>query len=290
MLVQSRELCNIVINGPDLCSSFHVMLLAWLCQWLLQKYADVMVKIGRVGFFSCRKVQIIVKKGLSIEIDRAWLSSCFVNQEIKKPLVICIEDIRIQADVRKDCEQPGRTSSSAPPFKNKSGETTLPTFAKYAQYIGLNITNLTVMFLNTMIPDSLVHLKSQNLTVDISLIEQSNSTGDLSFHIRISLKGAGVIYSKTSIITTIYSNFSITECLRVLITKPQAMITEALLTRLQEMRKNPVLSPQEVTEEVQETSEEDVPHFDWNNVPDEIGIDVTELVVKIVREARQRTL
>lgn len=39
------------------------------------------------------------------------------------------------------------------------------------QFLGLKISNLTVMLLNTMIQDCLVHVKSDAVNLDITVIE-----------------------------------------------------------------------------------------------------------------------
>lgn len=39
------------------------------------------------------------------------------------------------------------------------------------QFLGLKISNLTVMLLNTMIQDCLVHVKSDSVNLDITVIE-----------------------------------------------------------------------------------------------------------------------
>lgn len=62
-------------------------LLAWTIQWLLHRYAGVLVHIGSVGLFSCRKVILDVKKGLKI------VSTCFeklYNGKMEVPICLRI--------------------------------------------------------------------------------------------------------------------------------------------------------------------------------------------------------
>ena len=40
------------------------------------------------------------------------------------------------------------------------------------QYIGVNISNLTVMLLNTMVPDCLVHVDCQSIDLDITSVDR----------------------------------------------------------------------------------------------------------------------
>lgn len=70
-------------------------LLAWLTQWVLQRYWGVLVKIGSVGLFSCKKVQIVIKKGLSVVgFAMQWLSGIlFCHETYCKPTFISMREI-----------------------------------------------------------------------------------------------------------------------------------------------------------------------------------------------------
>ncbi|XP_052074223.1 protein KIAA0100-like isoform X2 [Mytilus californianus] len=274
---------------------FITRLLAWMIQWLLHRYAGVLVHIGSIGLFSCRKVILDVKKGLKIEIDKAWLSSCFVNQEVKKPVVVCISDIRIQANAHQDNNRPNQPSERRTTEENL----TLPKFAILAKYIGLKINNLTVMLLNTMIPDCLVHLDGQSINLDIAIVEgcysvildvvgvnckalRSVTTDQLSQPCLAEMSWSTFIHLQAR-----QDNIKHLKSLRLLIDKPHANMTEGFLSSLQLVNKNKLS---------ESLGDKDVPKqntaksFNWKLIPQEIGIDVTELDVKIVRETKQRTL
>ncbi|XP_048751983.2 protein hobbit-like isoform X2 [Ostrea edulis] len=267
-------------------------LLAWLTQWLLQRYGGVLVKIGSVGLFSCKKVQIVIKKGLSVEIEKAWLSSVFFNQDVKKPVVICIQDIRVQADVHH--EEQGSTSR---PQERKSVVTKL---AYYSQFIGLKISNLTVMLLNTMIQDCLVHVKSDSMNLDITVTEGCYQvTFDVDSVKCQALRSAQttentepclaeVSWNLIHLKAVIESSTKIKSA-RLLIEKPQAMMTEAFLTSLQDVRRSRLASAL--------AREERLPRSDLATnipvekmIPNELGVDVTDLHTVIVRDNKQRTL
>ncbi|OWF48647.1 protein KIAA0100-like isoform X2 [Mizuhopecten yessoensis] len=280
-------------------------ILAYLIQWLLQHYAGVSVKIGRTGIFSCRKVQILVKKGLKLEIEKAWLSSCFVNQEQRKPLVICISDIRIQADVRKDGQFPTDNSAfsgSTQANQRHPKKVTLPKIAYYLQYIGLRVNNLTLMLLNTMIPDCLVHAEGQSLSLDISMVNQCyDLTMDVVGISCRALRSVSEEQQQTepclaemSLSTFVHlqahkDNIKQFKMIRVLMSKPQAKMTEALFSSIQAMRTTSALQTEnnrENTDNITNTRST----FNFDLIPQEIGLDVTDLDVKIVRQNIQRTL
>ncbi|XP_078336664.1 protein hobbit-like [Crassostrea virginica] len=267
-------------------------LLAWLCQWVLQRYWGVLVKIGSVGLFSCKKVQLVIKKGLSVEIEKAWLSSVFFNQDVKKPLVICIQDIRVQADVHHEDQ-----GSTTRPQEKKS---ILNKLAYYSQFLGLKISNLTVMLLNTMIQDCLVHVKSDALNLDITITEGCYQlTFDVDSVKCQALRSpqttentepclAEVSWKLIHVKALIESKTKIKSA-RVLIEKPQAMMTEAFLTGLQDVRRSRfanALATEERTSHPNPAT--DIPIEQM--IPNEIGIDVTDLHTVIVRDNKLRTL
>ncbi|KAK7490635.1 hypothetical protein BaRGS_00018052, partial [Batillaria attramentaria] len=124
------------------------------------------------------------------EIDRVWLSSSFFNPDIRKPLVLCVQDIRIQANVGHEGE--GGTAGDSGAARNGirggrgragggeggAGETSRLTgvLAKvllFGQFCGLRVQNLTVMLLKTMMPDSLVHMTASEIALDITIINES---------------------------------------------------------------------------------------------------------------------
>ncbi|XP_069135589.1 protein hobbit-like isoform X1 [Argopecten irradians] len=282
--------------------------LAYLIQWLLQRYAGVTVKIGRTGIFSCRKVQILVKKGLKLEIEKAWLSSCFVNQEQRKPLVICISDIRIQADVRKDGQDIPSDSATPPgapdpnqPNSNRGEDNkkvTLPKIAYYLQYMGLRMNNMTLMLLNTMIPDCLVHVEGQSLSLDISMVDNCYEfTMDV---VGVSCRALRSVSEEQQQIEPCLAEMSCStfvhlqahkdnikqfKMIRLLMSKPQAKMTEALFSSIQAMRTMSA-SQMENTDNITNTRSS----LNLSLIPQEIGLDVTDLDVKIVRQNIQRTL
>ncbi|VDI39950.1 Hypothetical predicted protein [Mytilus galloprovincialis] len=229
------------------------------------------------------------------EIDKAWLSSCFVNQEVKKPVVVCISDIRIQANVHQDNNRPNQPSERRKTEEN----VTLPKFAILAKYIGLKINNLTVMLLNTMIPDCLVHLDGQSINLDIAIVDKCYSV--ILDVVGVNCKAlrsvnddqlsqpclAEMSWSTFIHLQARQDNIKHLKSLRLLIDKPHANMTEGFLSSLQLVKKNKLpesLSDKDVPKESVAKS------FNWKLIPQEIGIDVTELDVKIVRETKQRTL
>lgn len=251
------------------------------------------MKIGSVGLFSCKKVQIVIKKGLSVEIEKAWLSSVFFNQDVKKPLVICIQDIRVQADVHHEDQ-----GSTPRPQEKKS---VLGKLAYYSQFLGLNISNLTVMLLNTMIQDCLVHVKSDSVDLDITV---TDGCYQLTFDVD-SVKCQALRSPQTTENTepclaevswnlihlqALIESRSKIKSARVLVKKPQAMMTEAFLNGLQEVRRS-CLASALATEERSLNHQNPGATIPLEQmIPNEVGIDITDLNTVIVRDNKLRTL
>ncbi|GFO14519.1 protein kiaa0100-like [Plakobranchus ocellatus] len=246
-------------------------LLAYLIQWLLKRYLDVTLRFGKLGFFNFGKVQLTLKRDVSVhvELERLWLSSSFVNPEMRKPLVICIDDMRIQVDVhnpRQNTPTPAGRSGHA---NQDGGQTNNPQTSaaqlvhkamKLSSYGGLHINNFTVMLLRTMVPDCLIHFSSPALTLDITAAYDKyelcmnlnnfgckalrsavpaeetaghqNCLAEFSFALKMEAKMDKVDPRKLMVLKTV-------------ITRPQMMITERFLQSLQEINTKFTLAPVE---------------------------------------------
>ncbi|KAL3856242.1 hypothetical protein ACJMK2_011019 [Sinanodonta woodiana] len=279
-------------------------ILALVLQFLIKRGTGILVKIGSVGLGSFNNVHIGIRKGLHVEIDKLWLSSCFVNDSIRKPLVLCVGDIRIQADASSQQKENKRVDSThTPPPNLPPKQFVLPKFAAYLQHFGLKINSLTVMLLKTMVPDCLIHVTGQELGLDISCPEDS-------FQMTVNVEGitckalrsvpkdtspgqasepclAEVSFSLYIDTSIYFSNIKQVKGLRILVSKPQMMLTEGLLTGIQKLQLNQSLDLR-VTDSKQDPNTEEAKILEL--LPQELGIDFTEMDVKIVRETKQRSL
>lgn len=85
--------CWKYIVGALMSLIFRVLAIS--AQWLLKRYFGILVKIGSVGLFSCKKVEIIVKKGLRL-VRIPLCSSKWHRKFIKKTqssLAKCLNEI-----------------------------------------------------------------------------------------------------------------------------------------------------------------------------------------------------
>ncbi|XP_055863164.1 protein hobbit-like isoform X2 [Biomphalaria glabrata] len=290
--------------------------IAYLIQWLLKRYLDITLKFGKVGFLSFGKVQMTFQRDVSVNVEvvKIWLSSSFFNPDVRKPVVICIEDMRIQVDVSNHREQQGDPGATT--RKKQLGFNKL---LSLSSYFGLRINNMTVMLLKTMLPDCLIHFSSPEISLDCgaaydkyelcislnnfgckalrTLAETPGSThqnclGEFSFTFKMEAK-----LEKSAEIKLV--------ALKSVIAKPQMMITEGFLQSLQMInmkRQNELVHPTEeplvgpVTPEVVEES-----YVPWPNDTlmsklklfekmQDVSFDISDLNVQIVRETKQRSL
>ncbi|ESO97897.1 hypothetical protein LOTGIDRAFT_228425 [Lottia gigantea] len=279
-------------------------LIAWLIQWCLKRYLDVQVKVGQIGLFRFSNVQAVIKRGLNVEIGQVWLSSCFVNPEIRKPLVLRIQEVRIQANIEN--VETGRERDSPQPDDRSAASAeqreTIPKWLHYAQFIGIRVENLTMMLLKTMLPDSLIHIEGQDISIDSTVTDDSlNLAIHLSGVMCKALKSHEGIPDEDStsqqclaeIGVSLFTEIGVNvldpkqlQVVRFLVSKPQMMMTEGFLQSLQLINFGESSSNQGP-----ETSEESKPlNLSRFKSLKEISFDCSDLNMKILRETKQRSL
>ncbi|KAL4223450.1 hypothetical protein ACF0H5_016921 [Mactra antiquata] len=292
--------------------------IAIIVQYVIKRLTGVLLKIGRTGFGSFHDIHISVKDGLQVEIDKLWFSSCYLNEEVRQPVVICFGEVRVQANGHgpRDRVPPSpQQQNMTPPV-----QLALPKIATYLQYFGFKVQSLTVMLLKTMLEDCLIHCEGQELGLDISCSEDSLQfiikTGGVNCRVlrSVSPTNDGVTLENkepclAEMSFSLYTDFSVfrsnvkrVKGSRVLINKPQVMLTEGLLSgkhyiKQETLLQNPPRTRQQQQQQphpasVQGTESSASPSelsiFDI--LPQELGVDITEVDVKIVRETKQRSL
>ncbi|CAL1546109.1 unnamed protein product [Lymnaea stagnalis] len=302
---------------------------AFIIQWLLKRYLDVTLRFGKVGLLNFGKVQMTLQRDVSVhvELEKIWLSSSFVNPDVRKPVVICIEDMRIQVDVSNHGEQPNRTTQD--PVQPTQGQPLVHLIRKImsiGSYGGLRINNITVMLLKTMVPDCLIHFSSPEVSLDISAAYDK-------YEICVNLNNFGCKALRTSAETpdpgqqNCLGEFSFTfkmdakvdktdpiklTVLKTVIAKPQMMITEGFLQSLQMINTRrlvnidtgqlledvvPVVEP--ITQERDCRGEESYVPWPTDTIfsrlklfekLQDISFDISDLNAQVVRETKQRSL
>ncbi|XP_076453404.1 protein hobbit-like isoform X2 [Babylonia areolata] len=321
-------------------------LIAWLLQYLLKRTVGVSLKIGKLGVLGFSKLHMSVRSGLTIEIGRVWLSSSFFNPDVRKPLVLCVQDIRVQANVGHEEEGEehgagGETTAPGrpPPAGSREGEAAHEQPARrgsrgrqlsnvvakvlfFGQMCGVRIQNLTVMLLKTMMPDSLVQVTAAEMSLDITIVNESyviksNLTSLLCKALRSVPGEAGAhnCLAELSVsmqVEATSDTIQPTQLKTVLaaVMKPHMMVTEGFLQSLPRHRPTQTDRPASISGSVSDGNahSDDDDEFDDEELFEAeedsslparlkafrqltaLSFEVMDLDVKIVRETKQRTL
>uniref|UniRef100_A0A915IWU7 FMP27/BLTP2/Hobbit GFWDK motif-containing RBG unit domain-containing protein n=1 Tax=Romanomermis culicivorax TaxID=13658 RepID=A0A915IWU7_ROMCU len=141
-----------------------IFIISWFVARLLKCTS---VKYGHVGLFSVADIKLHFEF-LKIEIDKIYLSSCFINQDYTKPIVLCINDVRLEiskpiSTIVSVSNPNCFTSTIDEDFLKKR-------FRRYSailQYVCSKVDNLNVVYLlNVALPDYLVHLAIEGIHLD----------------------------------------------------------------------------------------------------------------------------
>lgn len=282
-------------------SYLFMRVFALILQFVVRRKTGILVKIGRVGFGTFYRIHIELKKGHHVEIDKVWLSSCYFSEGIRQPLVLCMGDVRVQASTLG----PRDAGPPSPKLETSTKQFALPKFATYLQHFGLKIQSLTVMLLKTMIPDCLIHIEGHDLGLDISSVEDSLqfiiNAGSVNCRALRSVSReertgqsqepclAEMKFSLFIDLSLFTSNMKRIKSSRLLVNKPQLMVTEGLLSGAQSLQniKRTDKNAKDVTGLQPEVK--DRTSF-LEKLPEELGIHFTDVDVKIVRETKQRSL
>ncbi|CAH1800950.1 unnamed protein product [Owenia fusiformis] len=139
---------------------------AWVLCYIFRKYVNIEAKFGTIGLFTFKNVQFVLSNGTVLDIERLWLSSSFINNDAKKPIVLCISDVRLQTDTKR-----GLPSHKAQETKPKvpSSESPAQQVAKLSsviQYVCVNIEHLHVDVFDVLYPGCQLNLSIQDISID----------------------------------------------------------------------------------------------------------------------------
>lgn len=70
----------------------------WFVLCAAKRWANVDIRIGRLGCLQLQNVSIRLKADVHLEIEKLHLSSCYVNRKYKSPVVLSICDIKFSLD------------------------------------------------------------------------------------------------------------------------------------------------------------------------------------------------
>ncbi|XP_071525678.1 protein hobbit isoform X2 [Panulirus ornatus] len=162
-----------------------------LLSWLIVAKYQTEIKIGRISLLRLSFEDVLIKKsGLSIKVDRVGATSSLFNQEERKIFAIKVHDVRIEKEV---CDRRGRGaqpesgnnasmeamfSAAANPAVQFEPEVIKlrisPSIVTLAQFFGVHIMSVSVMYLREKWPECLLHASAEKITLEGATLNQSN--------------------------------------------------------------------------------------------------------------------
>ncbi|XP_050696104.1 protein KIAA0100-like [Eriocheir sinensis] len=172
-----------------------------LLSWLIVAKYQTEIKIGWISLLRLSFEDVLIKKsGLSIKVERIGATSSLFNQEERKIFAIKIHDVRIEKEVyerrsrggggssgqgeaspsRSDLEaafaQAAATATAAQPasMPDVIRVRIPPSMVTLAQFFGVHIMSVSVMFLREKWPECLLHASAEKITLEGATLNQSN--------------------------------------------------------------------------------------------------------------------
>ncbi|XP_012693346.2 protein KIAA0100 isoform X2 [Clupea harengus] len=145
-----------------------IILFRWIvCSLAVRFCAKVLnaeLKIKSVGLFSVRGISLQFQPQHTLEIDKVWISSKLLNQDLPRYLALCVGETRVRIDLL----EPMRPRLPQSPRNDKEGGK-LPlspsTVHFLSQLLSLHIDSINVMVLNLALSESLWHMTTTGITL-----------------------------------------------------------------------------------------------------------------------------
>ncbi|XP_017538853.1 protein KIAA0100 isoform X1 [Pygocentrus nattereri] len=143
-----------------------VLILRWIgCRLAVRFFHTVLnaeLKIKTVGLFSLRGISVQFLPQHTLEIDRIWISSKLVNQDLPRYLALCVGETLVRIDLQEPLKQQVSQNHGKSPRKPPISPSTLHFLS---QLLSLHIGSINVMVLNLLLPESLWHMTSTGITL-----------------------------------------------------------------------------------------------------------------------------
>ncbi|XP_033102243.1 uncharacterized protein LOC117105262 [Anneissia japonica] len=165
-----------------ICLLFISRCLAVLLSKLLSLILKKNIAVDYVGFFSLRNVSINLDTG-SVAFDNIWVSWRFFNSQQELPMVLHIGDMSIRADLAHEQRVNSLGHEAKKPKKTQGAvmkKYIIPTIRRIVQILGLKIDSITLMLLNAMGTESLLHISTNKISVGASADDDNILSAKLS--------------------------------------------------------------------------------------------------------------
>ncbi|XP_022178741.1 protein KIAA0100 isoform X2 [Myzus persicae] len=150
-------------------------ILLYSLKWLLPKAISLYlkykyhlnVKIGTAGIFSLQDI-IFLKNGYSVHIDNIGFRSSFISSEVNKLVCLVARDVRIEKNIERNDSIIIKQNQS-----NNKIEDILPIVMKFAQFLAVRISRISIVSLQPNTPEWLFIVSVIDLHLDASVIGSS---------------------------------------------------------------------------------------------------------------------
>ncbi|KAM3875470.1 bridge-like lipid transfer protein family member 2 [Diretmus argenteus] len=129
---------------------------------LFQNALNAELKIKSVGLLSVRGISIQFHPQHTLEIDRIWISSKLLNQDLPRYLALCVGETRVRFDLQAPLGPLVKKSHG----KNSGKISINPTVLRFlSQLLSFHINSINVMMLNLALSESLWHMTITDITL-----------------------------------------------------------------------------------------------------------------------------
>ncbi|XP_076002045.1 bridge-like lipid transfer protein family member 2 [Genypterus blacodes] len=152
----------ILLLGILLLFAIFRWLICTLAVRILQNALNADLKINSVGFFSVRGVSIQFHPQHTLEIDRIWISSKLLNQDLPRYLALCVGETRVRFDLQAPLRPLVKKSNGS-----NTGKITLsPSNLRFlSQLLSFHMSSINLMVLNVAMTESLWHMTIAGITL-----------------------------------------------------------------------------------------------------------------------------
>ncbi|XP_061575606.1 bridge-like lipid transfer protein family member 2 isoform X2 [Cololabis saira] len=152
----------IVLLGIVLFCIISRFLISTIAVRLFRTAINADLKIKSVGLFSLQGVSIQFHPQHTLEIDRIWISSKLLNQDLPRYLALCVGDTRVRFDLQAPL---GPLLKSNHGKKSRKISVSPTTLRFLSQLLSFHVSSVNVMVLNLALSESLWHMTVTGITL-----------------------------------------------------------------------------------------------------------------------------
>ncbi|XP_076059759.1 bridge-like lipid transfer protein family member hobbit isoform X2 [Oratosquilla oratoria] len=300
-----------------------------LISWVINVRYRTEIHIGRLSVFPLYFEDVLIKKsGLSIKIEKVGVTSSLFNQEEWKIIALQVQDVRVEKEVNDQRGSPfsgdhenftssdfeedfianeiNSDSDGSPQIEIKIS----PSMVTLAQFFGMHISSMTIMYLREKWPECLLHASAEKITVEGATLNQTNIALNVvvsGAHVKVlqhvperEVRSPGGLMDDPSLMECTVSlkvfveakaeTIAATENVSVVLNEPQVKIRDRLLTFLDDKASTAVIARKSHTTKSHNSDFKNVLKRYWLFVPLKTSVNVEKVGLKFVSSIGQSAL